>query len=128
VAVAGLVPEIKLALPDVPFLCHFRHAISITNEAPYVEIRDFLKRHRHHEAAVWETLSYFDGRSFATRAKIRSLFSVALMDEICPPSTVFSAYNRWAGPKDITVWTYNNHEGGETFQAVERLKMLERYL
>ncbi len=127
-AAAGLVPDLKLALPDVPFLCHFQRAISITDSNPYAEIRDFLKRHRHYEPAVWETLSYFDGRSFAGRAKMRTLFSVALMDDICPPSTVFAAYNRWTGPKDISVWTYNNHEGGETFQAVERLKMLERYL
>ena len=128
VAVAGLVPDVKLALPDVPFLSHFQRAVSITDTNPYAEIRDFLKRHRHHEAAVWETLAYFDGRSFAGRAKMRTLFSVALMDDICPPSTVFAAYNRWAGPKDITVWTYNNHEGGESFQATERLKALERYL
>lgn len=127
-AAAGLVPEVKLALADVPFLCHFQKAVTMTDSYPYAEIRDFLKRHRHHEAAVWQTLSYFDGRSFASRAKMRTLFSVALMDDICPPSTVFSAYNRWAGPKDITVWTYNHHEGGETFQAVERLKTLEKYL
>jgi cephalosporin-C deacetylase len=128
IAAAGLVPEVKLALPDVPFLCHYQKAISMTDSAPYTEIRDFLKRHRHHEEAVWTTLSYFDGRSFASRAKMRTLFSVGLMDTICPPSTVYAAYNRWAGPKDITVWTYNHHEGGETFQAVERLKMLEKYL
>lgn len=127
-AAAGLVPDVKLALVDVPFLCHFQKAVTMTDAAPYVEIRDFLKRHRHHEAAVWQTLAYFDGRSFASRAKTKALFSVALMDDICPPSTVFSAYNRWAGPKDITVWTYNHHEGGETFQAVERLKALEKAL
>jgi len=127
-AAAGLVPDVKLALPDVPFLCHFQKAVTMTDAYPYAEIRDFLKRHRHHEEAVWQTLSYFDGRSFASRAKMRTLFSVALMDDICPPSTVFSAYNRWAGPKDITVWTYNHHEGGETFQAVERIKTLEKYL
>jgi len=127
-AAAGLVPEVRLAMPDVPFLCHYQKAVTMTDAAPYSEIRDFLKRHRHHEAAVWKTLSYFDGRSFASRAKMRTLFSVALMDEICPPSTVFAAYNRWAGPKDIQVWPYNNHEGGEIFQAVERLKMLEKFL
>ncbi len=128
IAVAGLVPDLKLALPDVPFLCHYQKAVSMTDAAPYSELRDYLKRHRDHEEQVWNTLSYFDGRSFSSRAKMRTLFSVALMDDICPPSTVFSAYNRWAGPKDIQVWPYNHHEGGETFQAVERLKTLDRYL
>lgn len=128
IAAAGLVPEVKLALPDVPFLCHYQKAVTMTDAAPYSEIRHFLKRHRNQEEAVWETLAYFDGRSFASRAKARALFSVGLMDDICPPSTVFAAYNRWAGPKDITVWTYNHHEGGETFQAVERLKTLANFL
>ena len=128
VAAAGLVPEVKLALPDVPFLSHFRRAVTLNDASPYSEVREFLRRHRHHEEAVWKTLSYFDGRSFASRAKAGAHYSVALMDEVCPPSTVYASYNRWAGPKDITVWTYNNHEGGETFQAVEKLKTLERYL
>jgi cephalosporin-C deacetylase len=128
IAVAGLVPDVRLALPDVPFLCHFPKAVTMTDSYPYAEIRDFLKRHRHHEQAVWETLRYFDGRSFASRAKQRTLFSVALMDDICPPSTVFSAYNRWAGPKEIGVWPFNGHEGGETFQVVEKLKFLAAHL
>jgi len=112
----------------VPFLCHFQKAVTMTDAAPYSEIRQYLRRHRERESTVWETLSYFDGRSFASRAHAPSLFSVALMDDICPPSTVYAAYNRWAGPKAIEVWTYNHHEGGETFQAVERLKALEKHL
>ncbi len=128
VAVASLVPDLKLALPDVPFLSHFQRALEVTDEFPYQELRIFLRRHRQHEPEVWHTLSYFDGRSFASRAKVRALFSAALEDDICPPSTVFAAYNRWAAPKDIVVYPFNKHEGGETVQAVERLKMLERYL
>lgn len=127
-AVAALAPDITLALPDVPFLCHYQRALEVTDEYPYQELRDFLRRHRHREAEVWQTLAYFDGRAFASRAKARAQFSVALEDDICPPSTVYAAYNRWAGPKDITVYPYNKHEGGETFQAIERLKVLERYL
>ncbi len=127
-AVAGLVPDIKLALPDVPFLCNFPRAVTLVDTNPYAEIRKFLMRHRNHEETVWNTLSYFDGRSFARRSRMRSLFSVGLMDDICPPSTVYSAYNLWAGAKDIRVWPYNNHEGGETFQAVERLGALAKYL
>jgi len=112
----------------VPFLSHFDHAVTGTDAYPYAELRDFLKRHRHHEEAVWTTLGYFDGRSFAARATMPTLFSVALMDDICPPRTVFATFNRWAGPKEIKVWTYNNHEGGEVFQTVEKLKFLGRNL
>jgi cephalosporin-C deacetylase len=55
-----------------------------------------------------------------------ALFSTGLMDDTCPPSTVFAAYNHYAGPKEIKVWPYNQHEGGESFQAVEKLAFLNR--
>jgi len=73
---------------------------------------------------VFNTLAYFDGMHFAPRATSPALFSVALMDDTCPPSTVFAAYNQYAGPKEITVWPYNGHEGGETFQSIEKLRFL----
>ena len=44
------------------------------------------------------------------------------MDDIRPPSTVFAAYNHYAGGKEIRVWPYNRHEGGEGYQTVEKLK------
>ena len=50
------------------------------------------------------------------------------MDEICPPSTVFAAYNHWRGPKEIRVWRYNHHEGGETYQTLEKIKFHDRPL
>jgi cephalosporin-C deacetylase len=37
---------------------------------------------------------------------------------------VFAAYNHYAGPKEITLWPYNGHEGGETFQTIEKLRFL----
>jgi cephalosporin-C deacetylase len=46
------------------------------------------------------------------------------MDEICPPSCVFAAYNHYQAAKDIRVWPYNEHEGGQSFQSVAKLKLL----
>ena len=43
------------------------------------------------------TLSYFDGVSFARRAAAPALFSVGLMDMVCPPSTVYAAFNASRG-------------------------------
>lgn len=123
-AVSGLDPNIQVALPDVPFLCHYRRATQITDGSPYQEIVKYCQIHRDKIETVFETLAYFDGVNFATRARARALFSVALMDEICPPSTVFAAYNHYAGPKEIKVWPYNHHEGGESYQIHEKLKFL----
>ena len=123
-AVSGLEPGIQAALPDVPFLCHYQRATQITDAFPYQEIVKYCQIHRDKIATVFETLAYFDGVNFATRARARALFSTALMDEICPPSTVFAAYNHYAGPKEIKVWPYNHHEGGESYQTLEKLKLL----
>ena len=123
-AVAGLVPDLAAALPDVPFLCNFRRAATLINTAPYSEIATYLKTHRDKVGRVFNTLSYFDGINFAARARARALFSVGLMDDICPPSTVYAAYNHYAGPKDIRIWPYNQHEGCQSFQAVEQMRYL----
>jgi cephalosporin-C deacetylase len=124
IAVAGLVPDLVAAMPDVPFLCHYRRATEITDSAPYSEIVSYLRVHRDKVDQVFRTLGYFDGVSFAARAGCDGLFSVALMDQICPPSTVFAAFNRWGGAKDIRVWPYNQHNGGETYQTLEKIKFM----
>ncbi len=125
-AVAGLVPDLSAVLPDVPFLCHYRRATQLVESYPYHEISKFCQRHRGKIETVFETLSYFDGINFAARAHAPALFSVGLMDEICPPSTVYAAYNHYAGPKEIRVWEYNHHEGGENFQTMEKLAFLNK--
>ncbi len=125
-AVAGLGSSIRAAAIDVPFLCHWRRAVEITDAHPYREIRHYLSTRREREAQVFNTLAYFDGLQFAARATAPALFSVGLMDEICPPSTVFAAHNHYAGPAEIRVWPFNGHEAGELHQQAERFAFLER--
>jgi len=124
IAAAGLDRSVRAIMANVPFLCHYRRATEITDKPPYHEIAAFLRVHRDREERVFTTLSYFDGVNFAARGKARALFSVALMDETCPPSTVFAAYNHYAGEKDIRVWRYNFHEGGGTFQVQDEIAFL----
>jgi cephalosporin-C deacetylase len=130
IAVAGLVDDIAAAMPDVPFLSDFPRATSIVDENPYAEIVRYLKAHRNHVEPVFRTLSYFDVAVLGRRAGAPALFSVGLMDDICPPSTGFAAYH-WYGSaaatpvdKDIVVYPYNNHEGGESFQQARQLRWL----
>jgi len=124
-AVSGLEPSIQVTMPDVPFLCHYRRATEIVDTAPYNEIARFCKTHRDKVDIVFNTLAYFDGVNFAVRARAQACFSTALMDDICPPSTVFAAYNHYAGPKQIKVWPYNQHEGGGSYQIVDKIHFLK---
>ena len=111
-AVAGLIPDVAAVAAFVPFLCDFPRALRMTDNDPYKEIGRYLATHRQAIPAVMRTLSYIDAVNFARRASAPAQFSVALMDATCPPSTVFGAFNDYAGPKRISVWEFNGHEGG----------------
>ena len=127
-AVAGLVHDLAGVMADVPFLCNYRRATHIIDTAPYNEISKYLTIHRDKINTVFETLSYFDGVNFATRATAPALFSVGLMDTICPPSTVYAAYNHYAGDKAIEIYEYNNHEGGQTYHRIKQIAFLNKIL
>jgi cephalosporin-C deacetylase len=113
-AVAGLAPElVAAAMPDVPFLCHYRRGADICDVGPYVELAKYLRWHSREQVdTAFATLNYFDGVHFAQRATPPALFSVGLMDPICPPSTVYAAFHRYAGPREMSVWHFADHGGG----------------
>ena len=77
---------------------------------------------------MFRTLAYFDGRNFAARATVPALFSVGLEDQITPPSTVFAAYNEYAGPKEMRVWPFNGHDAAEDEHMFDRLEFAARVL
>jgi cephalosporin-C deacetylase len=127
-AVAGLVPGLVGVMPDVPFLCHFERSVGMTDRNPYGEIVGFLSVHRELVEQSFRTLSYMDGVNFAKRATAPALFSVALLDPICPPSTVFAAHNHYAADAAIEVYPFNEHEGGQGFQWVRQAEWLAERL
>jgi cephalosporin-C deacetylase len=120
-AVAGLVPGLAAVMPDVPYLCDFYRGVTMATRDPYLEIPRYLAVHRWAEETVFATLNNFDGVHFSTLASAPALFSVGLMDTICPPSTVYAAFNAYAGAKEMVRYTFNDHEGGGPFQ-MERQK------
>jgi cephalosporin-C deacetylase len=129
IAVGGLVPDLAAIAPDVPFLCDFPRATTLTDRHPYREIGNYLKTYRGRTEDVLRTLSYFDGVHFAARGRAPALFSVALEDQTCPPSTIFAAFNAWDhADKKIEVYDFNDHEGGGTYQEAAKLAWLPAYL
>lgn len=128
-AVAGLSDGLVAVMPDVPFLCHFARAIGLTGSDPYQEVVRYLAVHRGAEDRVFETLSYFDGVNFARRADAPTLFSVGLLDPVCPPSTVYAAFNSYRGArKKMSVFPFNEHEGGQGHQWEAQAAFLRRVL
>ncbi|MFI6921180.1 acetylxylan esterase [Nonomuraea spiralis] len=127
-AVAGLRPDVAGALVDVPFLCHFRRGVELVGTEPYAEITRFCAANRGVIDRVFDTLSYVDGVNHAARATAPALFSVGLMDQTCPPSTVYAAFNAYAGPAEIVVHPFNGHEGGASTRLRGQLAWAEKVI
>lgn len=124
-AAAALADDVAAAAIDVPFLSHFGRAVEITAAHPYGELVAYFARYRDRVASALDVLSYFDGVNLAARASAPTLFSVALMDDICPPSTVFAAFNAWGGAdREIAVYPFNGHEGGGEHHTPAKLAFL----
>jgi cephalosporin-C deacetylase len=124
-AVAGLVPDLAAMMATAPFLCHIQRAIGLVDTIPYGEIVTYLSVHRGAEDAVRHTLSYVDGVNFARRAVAPAHFGTGLRDTVCPPSTVFAAYNHYGTDKrEIHVYPYNHHEGGDAHHVTKQLSWL----
>ncbi|MGW0585989.1 acetylxylan esterase, partial [Streptomyces sp. NPDC002920] len=69
-----------------------------------------------------------DAGHFASRGRAPALFSAALEDQTCPPSTVFAAFNAWAAQdKAIEVYDFNDHEGGGPYQEAAKVHWLRSY-
>ncbi|MFJ4209698.1 acetylxylan esterase [Paenarthrobacter sp. NPDC089675] len=130
---AGRLDGVIAALPDVPFLQDFPRAIDIAPRGPYPEIASFLGRHRDRYESMLAVLNYFDGVHLGRFANVPALFSAAQMDDICPPSTVFASYNNYGAlggspEKDIEVYRFNNHEGGQEHHWIKQLQFLRKLL
>lgn len=123
-AVAGLRSDLAAAVAFVPFLCDFPRATRITDAYPYREVADYLAVHRGNVERVHRTLAYFDGVNFARRATAPALFSAGLMDAVCPPSTVYGAFNEYQGEREMLVWEFNGHEGGGILDEARALDFL----
>jgi cephalosporin-C deacetylase len=124
IAAAAFADGVAAAAPDVPFLCDIERATTLTDADPYAELARYCRTHRDQVEQVFATVGHIDGVHLAARATAPAMFGVALMDDICPPSTVYAAYQNWAGPKRIVEYPYNGHEGGEAFHDLAVLTFL----
>ncbi len=110
-AASALVPSlVRVCHADVPFLCDIQRGITLAPDAPFTEVPEFLAHNVDLIPAALDTLRYVDCALLARRITAECLLSTGLMDTICPPSTVFAAYNEITSGKDIAVHPYTTHE------------------
>jgi cephalosporin-C deacetylase len=114
-ACASLEPRIKRAAPVFPFLCDYQRVWEMDlAKAAYQELQDYFRRFdpRHErEQDVFTQLGYVDVQHLAPRIKGKVLLGIGLMDQVCPPSTQFAAYNKITAVKAMEIYPDYGHEG-----------------
>lgn len=110
-----LAGQVRVAFAEIPFLCHFERAAILMDAGPYQEIGSYCRRSGAKVAQVFRTLSYFDCMNLTSHISVPTFVTLGLMDSICPPSTVFAAYNQIVAPREVFVAYFGEHE---TFPGV----------
>ena len=115
VACMGLEPRIKRAAPVFPFLSDYKRVwdMDMAKDA-YSELKEYFRhfdpRHEQ-EDLIFEKLGYVDIQFLAPRIRAEVMWAVGLMDQICPPSSQFAAYNKITSKKNLVIYPDFGHEG-----------------
>lgn len=115
VACAALEPRVKLVAPVFPFLSDYRRVweMDLAKDA-YDELKKFFRMYDPNhlrEDEIFTKLGYIDIQNLAPRIKGEVLYFISQMDNICPPSTQFAAYNKIQSKKNYVLYPDFGHEG-----------------
>ncbi len=114
-ACAALEPRVSKAAPVFPFLTDYQRVWNMDLAvAAYEELTTYFRNfdplhQREHE--IWEKLGYIDVQHLAPKIKAEILMFTGLMDQVCPPSSQFAAYNKITSKKDVIIYPDFKHEG-----------------
>ncbi|PLT44003.1 acetylxylan esterase [Paenibacillus sp. FSL W8-1187] len=106
-APAGI--DLAAVLADIPNLCHVDQAI-FSSAGSLSEAGQLASRKPEELSRLLEHLACFDNMNLACRISAPVLASVGWKDPICPPETVYAAYNRIHAPKEIRDYPFLGHE------------------
>lgn len=111
---ASLCPQIKAASAGVPFLSDYKRVWEMDMDVrAYAELKDFFRhtdpRHEK-EDETFMKLGYIDIQNMANRIKGKMLMFTGLMDNVCPPSTQFAAFNKITSEKKVLFYPDFAHE------------------
>jgi cephalosporin-C deacetylase len=131
-ACASLEPGVRLAAPVYPFLCDYKRVWEMDQaKNAYEELRTFFRQFdptHVREEEIFTRLGYIDVQHLAPRIRAEVMMGVGLMDEVCPPSTQFAAYNKITSKKSLALYPDFGHEGlpGHADRIFQFLSVLAR--
>jgi len=114
VACSALEPRIKRAAPVYPFLSDYKRVWEMDQaKDAYLELQEYFRHsdptHKM-ENSVFEKLGYIDIQFLAPLIRAEVMWTIGLMDTVCPPSTQFAVYNKIISPKAMTIYPDFGHE------------------
>lgn len=114
IACAALEPRIKRLAPVFPFLSDYKRVWEMDLDAKaYGELREYFRKfdpQHEREDEIFTRLGYIDIQFLAERIRGDVMMGVGLMDDICPPSTQFAAYNKITANKKLEIFPDFGHE------------------
>ena len=75
-----------------------------------------------------KTAAYYDVVNFARMVKVPGRYSWGFNDEVCPPTSMYAAYNVISAPKTLSLrldtghWTYPEQTDEMTAWLLEQMK------
>lgn len=113
-ACAALEPRIRRAFSILPFLSDYKRVweLDLAKRA-YEELAWYFRAYdplHERELEIFTTLGYIDVQYLAPRITAETRMVVGLMDDVCPPSTQFAAYNKLRCPKSMLLYPDFAHE------------------
>ncbi len=113
-ACASLEPRIKFAAPVFPFLSDYKRVWDLDLDLDaYKELRTYFRQydpHHFRENDIFTLLGYIDVKNLVKRIRGKVLMGITLLDNICPPSTQFAAYNNIISEKQYSLYYDYGHE------------------
>jgi cephalosporin-C deacetylase len=119
---AALEPRVARCVSVFPFLSDYKRVweMDLAKDA-YNGIKQYIRKFDPlHERIdeMWTKLGYIDVQHLAPRIKAEVLMAITLMDNICPPSTQYAAYNKITSKKQAVIYRDFGHEGLPHFNDI----------
>ena len=107
-AAAALDDRLCAIGPTIPFLSDYQDYFQIVHW-PAEPVLKKQKELGISDAKLYQMLSYFDIKNLASWIKCPVIMGIGLQDEVCPPHTNMSSYNRISSEKEIYIYPLNEH-------------------
>jgi cephalosporin-C deacetylase len=107
---AALEPRIRKVAPVHPYLSDFRRYWYLDLSDEIKEFFRFFDPMHLREDEIFMKLGYIDIQNITGRIRGDVLMTTGLLDNVCPPSTQFAAYNKITSPKNMLLFHDYGHE------------------